>query len=334
LPEFVEPQLCKLVERAPGGSGWAHEVKFDGYRLQLRVEDGEARLRTRKGLDWTRKFVTIAEAAQSLPDCIIDGEACALDHHGAPDFAALQAALSDDDSRNLIFFAFDLLFAEGRDLRALPLSERKEALRTLLASIKAKKQTIRYVDHFETGGDAVLLSACKMHLEGIVSKELDAPYKSGRHGSWVKAKCRAGHEVVIGGWTSEGKKLRSLLAGVHRDTSGGGNKLVYVGRVGTGFGEAVMRKLLPKLKAVESKTSPFDKAASPQRESNMHWATPDGPARAMCARPPSRGCAKTSRPTRSRRRKRLRPSGRSSRGLPPPPRPKLPSRRRRRPLRR
>jgi len=270
LPEFVAPQLCKLVERAPSGAGWAHEVKFDGYRLQLRVEDGEATLRTRKGLDWTRKFGVLAEAAAALPDCLIDGEACALDHHGAPDFAALQAALSEDDSKDLIFFAFDLLFAAGRDLRALPLSDRKEALRTLLASTKAKKQTLRYVDHFETGGDAVLQSACKMHLEGIVSKELDAPYKSGRHGSWVKAKCRAGHEVVIGGWTSDGKKLRSLLAGVHR-----GEKLVYVGRVGTGFSEAVMRKVLPKLKAVESKKSPFDAAASPPHESNMHWAMPD-----------------------------------------------------------
>ena len=270
MPGFVEPQLCKLVERAPSEPGWAHEVKFDGYRLQLRVEDGEAVLRTRKGLDWTRKFPAIAEAAQALPDCIIDGEACALDHHGAPDFAALQAALSEDDSRDLIFFAFDLLFAEGLDLRGLPLSQRKDALQTLLASIKAKKQTIRYVDHFETGGDAVLQSACKMHLEGIVSKELDAPYKSGRPGTWVKAKCRAGHEVVIGGWTSEGKKLRSLLAGVHR-----GNKLVYVGRVGTGFSEKVMREVLPKFKAVESKHSPFDKAGSPPRESNMHWARPD-----------------------------------------------------------
>ncbi len=149
----------------------------------------------------------------------------------------------------------------------MPLSERKEALQTLLASTKAKKQTLRYVDHFETGGDAVLQSACKMHLEGIVSKQLDAPYQSGRGNSWVKAKCRAGHEVVIGGWTSEGKKLRSLLAGVHR-----GKKLVYVGRVGTGFSEKVMREVLPKLKAVESKRSPFDKAASPPHESNMHWA--------------------------------------------------------------
>ena len=270
MPAFVEPQLCKLVERAPSGAGWAHEVKFDGYRLQLRVEDGEATLRTRKGLDWTRKFPVIAEAAAALPDCMIDGEACALDHHGAPDFAALQAALSEGDSKNLIFFAFDLLFAEGLDLRGMPLSERKDALRTLVAATNAKMQTLRYVDHFETGGDAVLQSACKMHLEGIVSKQLDAPYKSGRGHSWVKAKCRAGHEVVIGGWTSEGKKLRSLLAGVHR-----GRKLVYVGRVGTGFSEKVMREVLPKLKAVESKKSPFDAAASPPHESNMHWANPD-----------------------------------------------------------
>ena len=275
MPDFVEPQLCKLVERAPSGTGWAHEVKFDGYRLQLRIKDGEATLRTRKGLDWTRKFSAIAEAAEALPDCIIDGEACALDHHGAPDFAALQAALSEGDSKNLIFFAFDLLFAEGLDLRGMPLSERKDALQTLLASTKAKKQILRYVDHFETGGDAVLQSACKMHLEGIVSKERDAPYKSGRGNSWVKAKCRAGHEVVIGGWTQEGKKLRSLLAGVHRETKEGGNKLVYVGRVGTGFSEKVMRELLPKFKAVESKQSPFDKAGSPPRESNMHWARPN-----------------------------------------------------------
>ena len=130
MPRFVEPQLCKLVERAPSGTGWAHEVKFDGYRLQLRVEDGEAILRTRKGLDWTRKFSAIAEAAAALPDCIIDGEACVLDRHGAPDFTALQAALSEGDSSDLIFFAFDLLFAEGLDLRGMPLSERKDALQT------------------------------------------------------------------------------------------------------------------------------------------------------------------------------------------------------------
>ncbi|WP_428676791.1 DNA ligase D [Reyranella sp.] len=274
MPTFVEPQLAKLVERAPAAAGWAHEVKFDGYRLQLRVEDGEAQLRTRKGLDWTRKFSAIAKQGESLPNCILDGEAVALDKHGAPDFAALQAALSEDKSEDLIFFAFDLLFLEGKDLRPLPLSERKARLKTLLEGLKGKHAGLRFVDHFETAGDAVLQSACRMHLEGIVSKELDAPYRSGRGGSWTKAKCRAGHEVIIGGWTSEGRRLRSLLAGVHRG-EGKSRKLVYVGRVGTGFGESVMRSLVPKLREVESKTSPFAAGASPPKEANMHWARPD-----------------------------------------------------------
>ena len=274
MPNFVEPQLAKLVERAPAAAGWAHEVKFDGYRLQLRVEDGEAQLRTRKGLDWTRKFSAIARQGESLPNCILDGEAVALDKHGAPDFAALQAALSEDKSEDLIFFAFDLLFLEGEDLRPLPLAERKARLKTLLEGMKDKHPGLRFVDHFETAGDAVLQSACRMHLEGIVSKELDAPYRSGRGGSWTKAKCRAGHEVIIGGWTSEGRRLRSLLAGVHRG-EGKSRKLVYVGRVGTGFGESVMRSLVPKLREVESKTSPFAAGASPPKEANMHWARPD-----------------------------------------------------------
>lgn len=270
MPRFVEPQLAKLVERAPSGAGWAHEVKFDGYRLQLRVEGGDAVLRTRKGLDWTERFAAIARQAEKLPDCIMDGEVVALDRHGAPDFAALQAALSEGDSKNLIYYAFDLLFIEGEDLRDLPLMERKARLQDVLARLKTRHPGLRYVDHFETGGDAVLQSACRMHFEGIISKELSAPYRSGRVGSWTKAKCRAGHEVVIGGWTSEGRRLRSLLAGVHR-----GRKLVYVGRVGTGFGAAVMGSLLPKLRDLESDTSPFAAGASPPKEANMHWARPE-----------------------------------------------------------
>jgi bifunctional non-homologous end joining protein LigD len=274
MPKFVEPQLAKLVERVPPGPGWAHEVKFDGYRLQLRVQDGEATLRTRKGLDWTTKFAAIAKVAAGLPDCMLDGEAVALDRHGAPDFAALQAALSEGRSEDLIFFAFDLLFAEGEDLRKLPLQDRKAHLKDLLDGLKGKHPGLVYVEHFETGGDAVLKSACRMHLEGIVSKELDASYQSGRTGSWTKAKCRAGHEVIIGGWAMTGRKLRSLLAGVHRG-EGKNRKLVYVGRVGTGFGEEGMRKLLPRLRAVESKTSPFAAGASPPKETNMHWARPE-----------------------------------------------------------
>jgi bifunctional non-homologous end joining protein LigD len=269
MPRFIEPQLCKLVARATSAPGWAHEVKFDGYRMQLRVEHGDAQLRTRKGLDWTAKFAGIAETASALPDCLLDGEVVALDTHDAPDFAALQAALSDHKTDEMIFFAFDLLFIEGDDLRERPLRDRKVRLKALLAKAKLPP-SLRYVDHFETAGDAVLQSACRMHLEGIVSKRLDAAYTSGRGLDWTKAKCRGGHEVVIGGWTSEGGRLRSLLAGVHR-----GKTLVYVGRVGTGFAAETVRRVMPRLQEVESTTSPFAAGASPPKEANMHWARPD-----------------------------------------------------------
>src|SRR3954463_6200135 len=178
MPSFIEPQLCKLVDRAPSDPGWVHEIKLDGYRLQLRVEEGKAVLRTRKGLDWTRKFQAIADVAAKLPDCVIDGEACGLDQHGAPDFAGLQAALSEGKSQDLILFAFDLMFAEGEDLRQLPLVDRKGRLEELLSGLMDKRRQIRYVDHLETAGDAVLDSACRMHLEGIISKRIDSPYLS------------------------------------------------------------------------------------------------------------------------------------------------------------
>jgi bifunctional non-homologous end joining protein LigD len=270
LPGFVPPQLAKSVDRPPQGAGWAHEIKFDGYRLQLRVENGHATLKTRAGLDWTAKFSQIARDAEALPDCLIDGEACALNHNGAPDFPALQAALSDGKTGDLIFFAFDLLFAEGSDLRNLPLRERKARLKALLDAAPKAARHIRYVDHFEIAGDAVLQSACRMSLEGIVSKRLDAPYRSDRGESWLKSKCRAGHEVVIGGWTGEAGQLRSLLVGVHK-----GDRLVYVGRVGTGFGRDKVARVLPRLSTLESDKSPFFGPDAPRKEANVHWATPD-----------------------------------------------------------
>src|SRR6201999_2568734 len=121
LPDFVEPQLCKSVEKPPAGAGWAHEIKFDGYRLQLRTEGGKAALVTRRGLDWSAKFPAIVKAGASLADGIVDGEVVALDHSGAPDFAALQAAIADGRTDNLIFFVFDLMFSGNEDLRGLPL---------------------------------------------------------------------------------------------------------------------------------------------------------------------------------------------------------------------
>jgi bifunctional non-homologous end joining protein LigD len=271
MPDFVAPQLCTPVDRPPGGEGWCHEIKFDGYRVQLRVEDGDAVLKTRKGLDWTDKFGAIAKEGSSLPDVLIDGEIAALDHNGAPDFSTLQAALSDGKTDNLIFFAFDLLFADGMDLRRVPLTQRKAQLKELLEErAKSKSKLIRYVEHFETGGDAVLKSACKLHLEGIVSKKLSAPYHSGRTESWTKAKCRAGHEVVLGGWKTTDGKFRSLMAGVYR-----GDHLAFVGIVGTGFGQDKVKRIMPALKAAASDKNPFGGKNAPRKTRDIHWLKPE-----------------------------------------------------------
>jgi bifunctional non-homologous end joining protein LigD len=267
IPDFVEPQLCRLVDRPSAESGWSHEVKFDGYRLQLRVVGGKATFKTRNALDWTPRFEAVAAEARHLPDCLIDGEVVALDDRRVPSFEALQAALAENDSKHLVFFAFDLLFEGHSDLRALPLVERKARLERLLQGADAER--IRYVQHFETSADDVLRSACKMGLEGIVSKRLSAPYSSGRGDSWRKSKCRAGHEVVLGGWTTESGTLRSLLAGVNRD-----GHLVYVGRIGTGFGRDTVERILPHLKALTSDKSPFGGANAPAKQSSVRWLDP------------------------------------------------------------
>ncbi len=268
MPAFIPPQLCATVDRPPSSPGWGHEIKLDGYRLQLRIQAGEATLKTRKGLDWSAQFAAIIGQAKGFPDCLIDGEVVALDAHGAPDFAALQAALSEQKTRNLIFYAFDLLFHDGVDLRAQPLAARKTRLRALLE--QPDGSCIRYVEHLDTGGDAILKSACKLALEGIVSKRLDAGYRSGRSDSWVKSKCRGGHEVVIGGWTTTNGRFRSLLAGVHR-----GEHLVYVGRVGTGYSEAKVAALMPRLQAMAAGKSPFTGVGAPKQDSSIHWLRPE-----------------------------------------------------------
>ena len=266
LPNFIEPQLARSLEKPPGGPGWAHEIKFDGYRMQMRTAGGKAKLLSRKGLDWSAKFPEIVTSGSGLDDGIIDGEVVALNHVGTPDFAALQAALSDAATQNLVFFVFDQMFAGREDLRPLPLSDRKARLETTVRDAPAN---IRYVDHFVTAGDAVLLSACRMDMEGIVSKRLDAPYRSGRSDSWGKSKCRQGHEVVIGAWTTTGDAFRSLIAGVYRD-----GELVHVGRIGTGFGRDVVAKIMPRLKALETDKSPFTGKGAPKKATGVHWVKP------------------------------------------------------------
>ena len=268
MPKFIEPQLGKLVDRPPDQSGWAHEVKFDGYRAQLRIEKNKAVIRTRRGLDWTDRYAAIAREASALRDCILDGEIVALDDRQLPNFGALQAALSQEATDQLVCYVFDFLFDAKEDLRTLPLSERKARLETFLDQQGASGR-IRYVSHLVSNAEAVLASACKMGLEGIISKKLSAPYFSGRTGSWVKAKCRAGQEVILGGWTREGGTLRSLLAGVNRE-----GRLVYVGRIGTGYGREVVKTLQPKLQTLTREKSPFTGANAPPKESNVLWLKP------------------------------------------------------------
>jgi bifunctional non-homologous end joining protein LigD len=269
VPKFIEPQLAKLVARPPDRDGWGHEVKFDGYRAQLNVEKGNAVIRTRTGLDWTERFKAIAKEASAFPDCIIDGEIVALDDRQLPNFGALQAALSAEKSDDLVFYAFDLLFEGREDLRGLALSERKARLEKFLSAQSASSR-IRYVSHLQSNAEAVLASACKIGLEGIISKKLDAPYTSGRSDRWLKAKCRAGQEVVLGGWTTEAGTLRSLLAGVYRD-----GQLAYAGRIGTGYGRDVVKALLPKLSKLTREKSPFTGPNAPPKESNVRWLKPE-----------------------------------------------------------
>jgi bifunctional non-homologous end joining protein LigD len=268
VPDFIAPQLCESVAQPPSQKGWVHEVKLDGYRTQIQVRNGRAILRTRKGLDWTTRFKATAKAAAALPDCIIDGEVVALDTNGVPRFPALQAALSEGRSQDLVYFAFDLLFEATDDLRGAPLRERKARLKKLLKDVD--EASIRYVEHLESNGADVLHSAERLGLEGIISKKLDAPYVSGRAASWVKAKCRPGHEVVIGGWTTNRSQFRSLLAGVYRD-----GEFVYVGRVGTGYGRDTIAQLLPRLRKVEAAKSPFSGRDAPRLTRDVHWTRPE-----------------------------------------------------------
>ncbi len=268
---FVPIQLCKAVDHPPSATGWAHEIKFDGYRLQIGIGGGQAVLRTRKGLDWSDRFPELATDAAGWPDAVIDGELCALDDDHMPDFSALQAAISEGETDRLVYFAFDLLFEGAEDLRKLPLSHRKARLQAYIDRLGAKKAArLRYVEHFASTGQAVLESACRMHLEGVISKKLDAPYHAGRSSSWVKSKCRGRDEVVIGGWSSEGgSRFRSLLVGVREK---GGMK--YLGRVGTGFGETATRLLMPALKAEAADKSPFVGPGAPKGGKDIHWVKP------------------------------------------------------------
>jgi bifunctional non-homologous end joining protein LigD len=273
LPPWVAPQLATLVSGPPAGDDWVHEIKLDGYRILLRLERGRVKLLTRNRQDWTTRYPTVAEAAAALPvrEALLDGEIVALDRAGVSSFQALQQADQLETGRSLVYVAFDLLFLDGRDLRSLPLVERKAQLARLL---KARRGRLRYSAHSDVPGRRVYERACRLGLEGIVSKQRNAPYTSGRGAAWLKVKCVARQEMVIGGYTDpEGARAEfgSLLLGVH-DRAG---RLVYAGRVGTGFDHATLRSLGARLRKLEQRVCPFapDGPRPPAR--GAHWVKPE-----------------------------------------------------------
>ena len=268
-PAFVAPQLAQLHDEPPQGDIWLHEVKYDGYRIIAVSHRDKVKLYTRNQLDWTKRYQRVATAltALKLGDCTLDGELVALDPGGNASFAKMQAA-GDDASIRLVYYVFDLLNEGGFDTRSLPLIERKARLSALIGE---GSETVRYSDHIMGDGDKVAASACSMQLEGVISKRADSKYASGRGSMWVKSKCIGEDEFVIGGYrTSDktGRAFRSLLLGEFDK-----GKLVYRGRVGTGFNEETFRTLMPRLKKLERDTSPFVATPSEAR-SHAVWVEP------------------------------------------------------------
>ncbi|UVK55909.1 DNA ligase D [Mesorhizobium sp. AR02] len=271
--DFVEPQLATLERDAPPGRDWLHEVKFDGYRMQAQIAGTDVRLLTRTGLDWTEKFgdeITAELAALKCSDAIIDGEIVVLADSGVSSFALLQQDLSAKRTNRFLYYAFDLMRLDGKDLRAEPLVERKQALQELLGK-QPENAAVRFSVHFSEPGKIMLEHACRMGLEGVVSKRADAPYRSGRGPTWVKSKCTARQEFVIGGYLPSdktGRGLRSLLVGYYE-----GGKLHYAGRVGTGFSAKGATELKKKLDALKATASPFDKAVP--KGKGLVWIKPE-----------------------------------------------------------
>jgi bifunctional non-homologous end joining protein LigD len=266
-----EPQLATLVAEPPSGDEWFHEIKFDGYRIGARVRKGAVALYTRNGNDWTTAFPEIAEAVTRLgvDDALIDGEVAVVLPDGRTSFQALQNS-SSANRGTLVYFVFDLLRLDGPRIAALPLEERKARLKKLVGSRKTGR--IRFSEHVVGNGDAFFAQACRHDLEGIVSKRRDLPYRAGRHGGWLKTKCVQRQEFVIGGFTDpEGARagLGALLIGYYE-----GDRLVFSGKVGTGFTHKVAVDLRAGLDRLEQTTCPFTPPPAGALGRNAHWVKP------------------------------------------------------------
>jgi bifunctional non-homologous end joining protein LigD len=269
MPGFLEFVHPKVVSEPPSGQAWLHEVKFDGYRFQARVEAGRATLYTRRGLDWTAKLPELAAELGRLGDCILDGELTFLGAEGKPTFSGLRSAIGKGETAGLAYQLFDVLWRGRDDVRSFALKDRKAILAGLLAPRASPR--LRLVESFPTGGALLLASACRLGLEGVVSKRRDSRYVGGRSDTWVKALCKRGQEVVIGGWAQEaGRHFKGVLVGVQ-----GPRGLTYVGTLERGFSAAP--DLAERLAALESRTNPF--AAGDPPRAHVRWVRPELVAR-------------------------------------------------------
>ena len=270
-PDFLPPQLALEATTPPAATGWLHELKLDGYRIQARKSGSEIKLLTRKGLDWTHRMTPVAEALARLPakQATLDGEVVVLAPNGTTSFADLQAWFQNSDPATLTYFAFDLLHLNGHNTRNLPLLERKALLADLITPIES--ENLKLSEHLDTDGEAMFHKACELHAEGILSKRADAPYTAGRTSSWLKSKCLREQEFVIAGFTdsTEGNdRIGSLLLAYYE-----GKQLLYAGRTGTGFTQKLKRELRTRLNKLEDKTLPFAKKPADAR-SDVHWVKP------------------------------------------------------------
>ena len=268
------PQLATLVQAPPSGDEWVHEIKYDGYRIGCRVRGGRVTLISRNGKIWTDAFPEIVDAVRrlGLDDALLDGEVAMVLPDGRTSFQALQNASSGESSRGaLVYFVFDLLRLNGASLERLPLEQRKAQLKTLL-SRRGVSERLRYSDHVQGSGEAFFQQACRVGLEGIVSKRRDLPHRAGRHGGWVKTKCILRQEFVIGGFTEpEGRRagIGALLVGYYA-----GGRLVFSGKVGTGFTQKLALDLRARLDRIEQKTCPFTPPPAGSLSRVAHWVSP------------------------------------------------------------
>lgn len=273
LPESLKPELATFVESAPEGD-WRYEIKFDGYRIMARIEDGKVRLFTRNGHDWTHKLPRQAEALASLAleSAWLDGEMVVANDAGVPDFQALQNAFETGRSGNIVYYLFDVPFLNGMDLREVPVEQRRMALSTLLQ--RSEDEVLRFSEDFGETPDALLNTACQMQMEGLIGKRVGSSYLSRRSGDWIKLKCKRRQEFVVVGF-SEPKGARSkfgaLLLALHDEDSG---ELRYAGKVGTGFNEATLNSIYDQLLPLEVKKAAVVNPPTGFEAKGVHWLEP------------------------------------------------------------